>query len=153
MSVLLTLEDVTTYVQTMLDHSSVIVKLDTLLLAMDSHALVSTDCTILQLTLLQVYVFLPNSDVNECSTSNGGCHHVCTNSAGSFQCSCNSGYSLAADGTTCVDIDECRLNTDNCEQTCVNTVGGFTCSCNSGFTLNSDGRTCDGEITALITCM
>ena len=59
MSVLLTLEDVTTSVQTMLDHSSVIVKLDTLLLAMDFHALVSTDCTNLQLRLLQVSFFLP----------------------------------------------------------------------------------------------
>ena len=45
MSVLLTMEDVLRHVQTMLDHSSVIVKLDTLLLAMDSHATVSTDCT------------------------------------------------------------------------------------------------------------
>ena len=59
MSVLLTLEDVTMSVQTMLVHSSVIVKLDTLLLAMDSRALVCTDCTNLKLTLLQVPFFLP----------------------------------------------------------------------------------------------
>ena len=92
-----------------------------------------------------------NSDVNECLTGNGGCDDICTNSVGSFQCSCNSGYSLAADGTTCVDIDECRLNTDNCQQTCINTVDGFTCSCISGFALNRDGRTCDGELTVLST--
>ena len=97
--------------------------------------------------------FSSNSDVNECSSGNGGCDQDCTNSVGSFQCSCNSGYSLAADGTTCVDIDECRLDTDNCQQICVNTVGGFTCSCNSGFALNSDGRTCDGELTVLSTCL
>ena len=94
-----------------------------------------------------------HTDVNECATNNEGCDHVCTNSVGSFQCSCNSGYSLAADGTTCVDIDECELNTDNCQQTCLNIAGGFTCSCNSGFALNSDGRTCDGELTVLSTCM
>ena len=87
-----------------------------------------------------------HTDVNECATNNDECDHVCTNSVGSFQCSCNSGYSLAADGRTCVDIDECRLNTENCQQTCVNTAGGFTCSCNSGFALNSDERTCDGEL-------
>ena len=92
-----------------------------------------------------------NSDINECSTGNGGCDHVCTNSAGSFECSCNSGYNLAADGTTCVDINECQLNTDNCQQTCTNTAGGFTCSCNSGFALNSNGRTCDGELMVLST--
>ena len=117
---------------------------------------VYTDSDNLQLTLLQVSVvtvFLTTLDLNECSTSNGGCDHVCTNSVGSFQCSCNSGYSLAADGTTCVDINECQLNTDNCQHTCVNTAGGFTCSCNSGFVLNSDGRTCNGELTVLSTCM
>ena len=94
-----------------------------------------------------------NLDVNECT--NGGCDHVCTNSVGSFQCSCNSGYNLAADGTTCVDINECQLNTDYCQQTCVNTAGGFTCSCNSGFALNSDGRTCaiDGEQYMYLWCI
>ena len=84
--------------------------------------------------------------MNECSTNNGGCDHICINTVGSFECSCNTGYSLTADGLTCTDTDECQLNTDNCQQTCVNTAGGFTCSCNSGYTLNGDGRTCDGEL-------
>ena len=62
MSVLLTTEDVLTHVQTMLDHLSVFAKVDTRLLAMDSHAMVCTDCVSLQLTLSQVSVvsvFLP----------------------------------------------------------------------------------------------
>ena len=103
-----------------------------------------------------IYVDLYSyTDLNECSTSNGGCGQICTNSFGSFQCSCNSGFSLAADGRTCVDINECQLNTDNCQHTCVNTAGGFTCSCNSGFALNSDGRTCaiDGELMVYIWYM
>ena len=33
------------------------------------------------------------SDINECDNNNGGCSHVCTNSIGSFACSCDSGYS------------------------------------------------------------
>ena len=90
------------------------------------------------------------ADLNECNTGNGGCNQICTNSIGSFLCSCNSGYNLAADGRTCVDINECQLNTDNCQQTCTNTAGGFTCSCNSGFALNSNGRTCDGELSIFV---
>ncbi|CAI8005522.1 Receptor-type tyrosine-protein phosphatase F [Geodia barretti] len=39
--------------------------------------------------------------INECAVDNGGCHHTCHNTAGSFECRCNSGYSLASDGRTC----------------------------------------------------
>jgi len=33
-------------------------------------------------------------DINECSTNNGGCdvQAICTNTPGSFSCSCKSGY-------------------------------------------------------------
>ena len=40
-------------------------------------------------------------DINECSTNNGGCEHVCTNTQGSFSCSCNSGFTLSTDGKSC----------------------------------------------------
>ena len=40
-------------------------------------------------------------DVNECDTANGGCADTCTNSDGSFACSCGSGYVLNADGVSC----------------------------------------------------
>lgn len=33
-------------------------------------------------------------DVNECAKNNGGCEHKCVNSAGTFSCSCNTGYEL-----------------------------------------------------------
>ena len=52
MSVLPTMEAVLRHVQTLLDHLSVIAKVDTLLLAMDSHAMVCTDYATIQLTLL-----------------------------------------------------------------------------------------------------
>ena len=48
------------------------------------------------------------ADVNECSTNNGGCSHVCTNTVGSFVCSCNTGYELDSDETTC--SGECNDN-------------------------------------------
>ncbi len=40
-------------------------------------------------------------DINECNTNNGGCSQVCTNTDGSLMCSCNSGFMLADDLTTC----------------------------------------------------
>ena len=41
------------------------------------------------------------TDIDECSTNNGGCNHVCTNTVGSFNCSCNDGFSLNADRASC----------------------------------------------------
>ena len=40
-------------------------------------------------------------DINECQTSNGGCEQVCANTVGSFECSCNQGFSLSSDGANC----------------------------------------------------
>ena len=89
------------------------------------------------------------SDIKECEQDNGGCDHICTESEGSFQCSCRSGFNLESDGRSCSDIDECSAGSHNCEQRCTNTEGSFTCGCNSGLTLNSDGRTCTGMCYAL----
>ena len=44
------------------------------------------------------------SDINECSTGNGGCNQVCINVIGSFQCSCNAGYELDSDQRTCIGM-------------------------------------------------
>ena len=41
------------------------------------------------------------ADVNECSVNNGGCSDVCTNTVGSYQCSCSTGFTLQSDGKTC----------------------------------------------------
>ena len=40
-------------------------------------------------------------DNDECATYNGGCAHICTNTVGSFQCGCYSGYTLASNGQGC----------------------------------------------------
>ena len=37
--------------------------------------------------------FLP-ADTNECATGNGGCAQTCTNTIGSYACSCMIGYTL-----------------------------------------------------------
>ena len=41
-------------------------------------------------------------DTNECNTNNGGCQHSCINTAGSYQCWCNSGYRLSTNGKSCI---------------------------------------------------
>ena len=40
-------------------------------------------------------------DINECDSENGGCEQVCTNSVGSFQCSCNYGFFLEPNNFNC----------------------------------------------------
>ena len=99
-------------------------------------------------------IIIEYPDINECTANTDGCQQVCTNTAGSFVCSCNSGYTLSSDGRTCIENDECTLGTHNCQQRCINTAGGFRCDCNSGFQLNSDQRTCSGEaIYQFLLCM
>jgi hypothetical protein len=96
------------------------------------------------------------SDVDECATNNGGCSSTCTNSPGSFACSCPGDQGLGTDGKTCVacaagyvgdgtscaDVDECATGAATCaaNATCTNTAGGFTCACPEGF--DGDGMTC-----------
>ena len=101
-------------------------------------------------------------DIDECASDNGGCSQTCTNTEGSFECSCGTGYSLAIDGLDCngmysivtwitkltiiiTDVDECQVNNGGCNQTCTNTEGSFKCSCDMGYTLRMNNLSCDGE--------
>ena len=40
-------------------------------------------------------------DIDECAENSDGCIQICTNTAGSYQCSCRSGYRLANNGFQC----------------------------------------------------
>ena len=40
-------------------------------------------------------------EINECETANGGCEHICTDTFGSFICSCATGYQLDGNGLNC----------------------------------------------------
>lgn len=42
-----------------------------------------------------------STDVNECTATNNTCDHVCTNTEGSYICSCRPGYFLDSDGKSC----------------------------------------------------
>lgn len=51
----------------------------------------------------RVAIFL-SADIDECLQNNGGCDHTCTNTFGSFECSCDQGYDLDENGLTCQGI-------------------------------------------------
>ena len=40
-------------------------------------------------------------DIDECSSSNGGCAQTCHNTGGSYYCTCGTGYSLASNNHGC----------------------------------------------------
>eukprot|EP00736_Rhodelphis_marinus_P008051 Rmarinus@m.28362 len=82
-------------------------------------------------------------DLDECDLALDTCasnHGNCANSAGSFSCSCEIGYS--GSGIECHDVQECVDGTHNCatDALCTNTDGSFTCSCLSGY--NGSGVEC-----------
>jgi hypothetical protein len=66
---------------------------------------------------------------------------VCTNSVGSFGCSCAVGF--LETGEVCNEIDECALGTHTCGENelsvCANTAGSFLCSCKPGWTWDQGG--------------
>ncbi|XP_068011999.1 epidermal growth factor-like protein 7 [Melanerpes formicivorus] len=41
------------------------------------------------------------TDVDECAGQSHGCHQLCVNTAGSYHCACQDGFSLAADHRAC----------------------------------------------------
>ena len=54
----------------------------------------------MQLLMLLCFIVLSGCiDINECTSS--PCDHTCTNTAGSFVCSCDDGYVLDSDGLSC----------------------------------------------------
>ena len=107
-------------------------------------------------------------DINECANSSAVCdsNASCSNIEGSFECTCNEGYT--GNGSSCegncnitiealiiplllwddyvqVDIDECTSNSHICEQNCTNTAGSYVCFCQNGYTLDQNGLSCSGK--------
>ncbi|KAF4793109.1 adhesion G protein-coupled receptor L4 [Turdus rufiventris] len=85
-------------------------------------------------------------DDNECENGTQPCgeHANCTNTEGSYYCTCMSGFKpsngqqifVPNDGTSCVDVDECsNEGTVACgdHAKCENVDGGFKCSCKEGY--------------------
>ncbi|CAH1374115.1 unnamed protein product [Tenebrio molitor] len=74
-------------------------------------------------------------DINECEEHENICKNGhCTNTFGSFMCSCNEGFRLDEAGFMCVDIDECAENPGICQVgQCVNEPGKYHCQCPEGY--------------------
>ncbi|XP_069051857.1 putative adhesion G protein-coupled receptor E4P [Lepisosteus oculatus] len=85
----------------------------------------------------------PCREINECTEDPSICgpNAECTNTAGSYNCSCVLGYGPAAgvtlinNTTPCADIDECLQSPPICgpNSLCNNTPGSYKCSCKTGF--------------------
>lgn len=52
-------------------------------------------------TCIVIFMNVDLTDLNECLSENGGCRQICTNTVGSYVCSCNEGFTLASDGHNC----------------------------------------------------
>ena len=104
MSVRLAMVVVNKSALTQLDRLSAHVIQAILWLVVAFNALVSLQediASILDYLLATYYYYYYISDINECESNNGGCQHNCSNSVGSFQCSCLPGHTLDSDGFHC----------------------------------------------------
>lgn len=70
-----------------------------------------------------------NADVDECNE--GVCDQTCTNTDGSYECSCHHGYTNV--GENCIDIDECATDNGSCNHLCANSAGSYKCECFAGY--------------------
>ena len=94
MNVKQTMETVNTFVKMKLAHFTVNAVLDIIWKLMDLDALV-------YVVLVLHSNFNFNADIDECAINTDGCDQICTNTNGSFYCSCNTGYRLNVDNKTC----------------------------------------------------
>ena len=97
-------------------------------------------------------------DNNECAADNLNNSHkwaTCPNIPGSYQCACNTGFTV--DGFGCVDNDECTNHDNNCiaDATCINNDESFTCACYAGYSgegYHDDSTYLDGCATDTNKC-
>eukprot|EP00795_Rhopilema_esculentum_P000986 gene986-10759_t len=80
-------------------------------------------------------------EIDECSQGTHNCSRFAScdnNPAGSFTCTCNSGYH--GDGYYCEDINECQSSPCHVDADCLNLEPFYRCLCKAGFA--GDGKSC-----------
>ncbi|XP_025078060.1 uncharacterized protein LOC112554482 isoform X2 [Pomacea canaliculata] len=86
-------------------------------------------------------------DFNECETGLNKCSHTCSNTLGSFNCSCPMGMKLDNNKLTCSD---CSAGTfgPNCSQVCACAAGAERCDPVSGCVCRQgwEGDKCDKDV-------
>ncbi|XP_065054809.1 uncharacterized protein LOC135683476 [Rhopilema esculentum] len=91
------------------------------------------------------YMAYTKNDVNECTQGSHKCsfNAYCTNTVGSYRCTCSSGYT--GNGYVCNATDECTSGSHSCssQATCISGTGSYRCICKSGYTGN--GFSCEKE--------
>lgn len=73
-------------------------------------------------------------DIDECRSNPCSRDQICSNTPGSYECYCKTGYKPHESGG-CSDIDECALPSTKCPENsnCVNIPGSYECECKGGF--------------------
>ena len=79
--------DALRYAETFLEALSVNVVMDTISLKIVPHTV-----QVMYQSYKIISIKRTATDTNECLNNNGGCQQLCTNTNGSFYCSCQSGY-------------------------------------------------------------
>ncbi len=60
----------------------------------------------IQMVMVCDYFLHYSADINECTTGSSGCGQNCTNTPGSYLCSCDHGYQLFQNGTNDVYVED-----------------------------------------------
>lgn len=82
------------------------------------------------------------TDVDECARGTDSCEQHCTNTIGSYECSCDPGMKLVG-AFSCIHENACAENNGGCEQMCSSNNGIATCKCEFGLRLGRDGKSCE----------
>ncbi|CAG9791106.1 unnamed protein product [Diatraea saccharalis] len=83
------------------------------------------------------------ADIDECEQHPALCEHgTCTNTFGSFVCTCGDGWALSEDEQRCVDIDECAVPEVCGPGVCRNMPGSYVCLCPEGYVPMPSNKEC-----------
>ena len=70
-----------------------------------SHICADGSISVLTSLAQRAFFFFFVSDRDECLDNRGGCSQLCTNTPGSFSCSCRTGFTLHSNGASCTGND------------------------------------------------